>query len=71
MKGSDWCEAKADRLLAAGSVDVLEVGAPHVLARVVADHGVYRVEHDGRWRGDCPAVGPCSHAIATSKVVHR
>ena len=59
---------KADRLLVTGAVSVLEVGPGHVLAKVVGDHGTYTVEHDGRWRCDCPAYGPCSHAIAIARV---
>ena len=60
--------AKADRLLVTGAVSILEVGPGHVLAEVVGDHGTYVVEHEGRWRCDCPAYGPCSHAIAIARV---
>jgi uncharacterized Zn finger protein len=63
-------EAKAARLLVGGSVAILEMCTGHVLARVEGDHGVYDVTNDGwRWRCECPAFGPCSHAIAITKVV--
>jgi hypothetical protein len=60
---------KADRLLVTGAVSILEVGAGHALAQVVGDHDTYTVEHGHRWRCDCPAFGPCSHALAVARVV--
>jgi hypothetical protein len=64
--------AKAARLLVGGSVAIRDMSAGHVLARVDGDHHTYNMTHEGRrWSCDCPALGPCSHAIATAKVVHR
>ena len=61
---------KATRLLEEGRVSILRVDRRGVLAVVRGDTAAfYRVEFDGaRWSCSCPAVGPCSHAIAVQRV---
>lgn len=61
--------AKADRLLVSGAVKVVHLDEGTARATVRGDHDLYEVEHQGRWRCSCPSFGPCSHAIAASKVV--
>ncbi len=61
---------KAVRLLRDGNVRISRVSDDEVLAWVTGDHDVYRVTRaEGRWYCDCPAMGPCSHAMAAAKVV--
>jgi uncharacterized Zn finger protein len=61
---------KAVRLLRDGKVRIVEVRPDLVKAVVVGDHGIYSVHRfEGRWYCDCPALGPCSHAMAASRVV--
>lgn len=62
--------AKARRLLTEGRLTVLHVGPGEVVAACKGDSGaVHRIAYaEGRWLCDCPALGPCSHAMATALV---
>ena len=63
--------SKATRLLQEGRLSVVRVLPDRVDAVVRGDSArVYRVTFDGvRWSCTCEARGPCSHAIATQRVV--
>jgi uncharacterized Zn finger protein len=62
--------AKARRLLVEGRLAVLHVGEGQITAAVKGDSGeLHRVTYArGRWTCDCPALGPCSHAMAAALV---
>ena len=63
-------QTKAARLLVGGAVSVLEVSPHRCLATVHGDTATHAVTYDGdRWSCDCPALGPCSHALAVARVV--
>lgn len=63
---------KAGRLLLDGSVRLIHVDPDGAEAVVAGDTGTRHVTFDGhRWSCDCPSYQPCSHAIATARVVHR
>jgi hypothetical protein len=67
-------DAKAVRLLGVGQVTILRVDVTNpsrtVAARVVGDHGTYRVAHEAnRWTCSCPAPARCSHCEAVRRVV--
>jgi hypothetical protein len=67
---STGIEAKAERLLVTGCVQIFEADADHAVAAVVGDHGTYLVWHDGRRVScSCPATAACSHGVAFARVV--
>lgn len=63
--------AKALRLLGSGRVSITRVDQIGVFAVVRGDGAkFYNVTFSGnRWACTCPALGPCSHAIAVQSVV--
>jgi uncharacterized Zn finger protein len=63
---------KARQLVANGAVQVLTADENHVAARVRGRHGIFDVNRlGGRWSCTCPALGPCSHALAVRSVTTR
>jgi uncharacterized Zn finger protein len=61
---------KADRLLLEGRVQVVRLDERGCLALVRGDSGqIRRVRYEKAWTCDCPALGYCSHAMATALVV--
>jgi uncharacterized Zn finger protein len=61
---------KGRRLLTEGRLPVLHVGEGEIVAAVKGDSDeVHHVGYSrGRWSCSCPAVGPCSHGMATALV---
>jgi hypothetical protein len=63
-------EAKVERLLIDRRVHIVRVQAGEIDAVVEGDTGTYVVgRRDGRFVCSCPALGPCSHALAVDAVV--
>jgi hypothetical protein len=62
---------KAARLLVSGRIEIVRLDEHGCLALVRGDSGEIRTVRFGRgaWTCDCPALGYCSHAIATASVV--
>ncbi|MCC5948107.1 MAG: hypothetical protein JJT89_06585 [Nitriliruptoraceae bacterium] len=57
--------AKALRILAAGRAEVIDRQPHRDAVRIEGDHGTYVVVREGpQVTCPCPAIRPCSHALA-------
>lgn len=64
--------SKANRLLARGRLDVVQVEAHTIRATCRGDHDTYVLGWQGHWWCSCPSYGTrCSHLVALRLVTLR